>query len=176
MNLSGPNVIHFGRKSQFGPDQFILVVTILFWSWPNHYGQFQINLVRPKPFWTDQNCFGHIEGQDISFPTSEIFFFGIQVFEIRNSNGNSILWVHQRIEVHHRQTQTKPPKAYFSIYPTRFCKQTCNLYWGIFYIRKCIQCCFTMVRNYFWIIILIFIHILSGQKCLERLIFGLKPW
>ena len=65
--LSGPNVIHFGRKSQFGPDQFILVVTISFWSWPNHYGQVQINLVRPKPFWTDQNCFGHIEEQGISW-------------------------------------------------------------------------------------------------------------
>ena len=63
MNWSGPNVIHFGRKSQFGPAQFILVVTISFWSRPNHYGQVQINLVRPKPFWTDQNCFGHIEGQ-----------------------------------------------------------------------------------------------------------------
>ena len=63
MNWSGPNVIHFGRKSQFGPDQFVLVVTISFWSRPNHYGQVQINLVRPKPFWTDQNCFGHIEGQ-----------------------------------------------------------------------------------------------------------------
>ena len=25
-----------------------------------------INLVRPKPFWTDQNCFGHIERQGIS--------------------------------------------------------------------------------------------------------------
>ena len=36
-----------------------------FWSWPNHYGQMQINLVRPKPFWTDQSCFGHIEGQGI---------------------------------------------------------------------------------------------------------------
>ena len=23
-------------------------------------------MVRPKPFWTDQNCFGHIEGQGIS--------------------------------------------------------------------------------------------------------------
>ena len=65
MNCSGPNVIHFGRKSQFGSDQFILVMTISFWSWPNHYGQVQINLVRPKPFWTDQNCFGHIEGQGI---------------------------------------------------------------------------------------------------------------
>ena len=65
MNWSGPNVIHFGRKSQFGPDQFILVVTISFWSRPNHYGQVKINLVRPKPFWTDQNCFGHIEGQGI---------------------------------------------------------------------------------------------------------------
>ena len=49
----------------FGPDHFILVVTLLFWSWPNHYGQVQINLVRPKPFWTDQNCFGHIEGKGI---------------------------------------------------------------------------------------------------------------
>ena len=29
-------------------------------------GQVQINLVRPKLFWTDQNCFGHIEGQGIS--------------------------------------------------------------------------------------------------------------
>ena len=65
MNWSGPNVIHFGRKSQFGPDHFILVETLLFWSRPNHYGQVQINLVRPKPFWTNQNCFGHIEGQGI---------------------------------------------------------------------------------------------------------------
>ena len=32
MNWSGPNVIHFGRKSQFGSDQFILVPTISFWS------------------------------------------------------------------------------------------------------------------------------------------------
>ena len=65
MNWSGPNVIHFGRKSQFGPDQFILVVTISFWSRTNHYGQVQINLVRRKPFWNDQNCFGQIEGQGI---------------------------------------------------------------------------------------------------------------
>ena len=66
MNWSGPNVIHFGRKSQFGPDQFILVMTISFWSSPNHYGQVQIKLVRPKLFWTNQNCFGHIERQGIS--------------------------------------------------------------------------------------------------------------
>ena len=65
MNWSGPNVIHFGRKSQFGPYQFIFVVTISFWPRPNHYGQAQINLDRPKPFWTNQNCFGHIEGQGI---------------------------------------------------------------------------------------------------------------
>ena len=50
---------------------FILVenhnldLTNSIWSWPNHYGQVQISLVRPKPYWTDQNCFGHIEGQDI---------------------------------------------------------------------------------------------------------------
>ena len=66
MNWSGPNVIHFGRKSQFGPDQFILVVTISFWLRPNHYGHVQINLIRPKPFWTDKKCFGHIKGQGIS--------------------------------------------------------------------------------------------------------------
>ena len=60
-------MIQVGRKSQFGPDQFILVVTISFWSRPNHYGQDQINLVGPKPFWTDQNYFGHIEGQGIGF-------------------------------------------------------------------------------------------------------------
>ena len=80
MNWSGPNVIHLGRKSQFGPDQFILVATISFWSRPNHYGQVQINLVRPKPFWTNQNCFGHIEGQGIHHPTDTIInAYGFQV-------------------------------------------------------------------------------------------------
>ena len=29
------------------------------WSSPNQFGI-------PKPFWTDQNCFGHLEGQGIS--------------------------------------------------------------------------------------------------------------
>ena len=43
----------------------ILDLTTSFWLWPNHYGQVQINLVRPKSFWTDQNCFGHTEGQCI---------------------------------------------------------------------------------------------------------------
>ena len=56
MNWSGPNVIHFGRKSQFGSDQFILVVTISFWS-------NQIIMVKSKSIWSDQNHFGHIEGQ-----------------------------------------------------------------------------------------------------------------
>ena len=63
MKWSGPNCDLLSKWITFGPEQFILVVTISFWSWPNHYGQAQINLVRPKPFWTDQNCFGHIEGQ-----------------------------------------------------------------------------------------------------------------
>ena len=46
---------------------------ITIWTWPIHFGrnhfilvetgQVQINLVRPKPFWTGQNCFGHIEGR-----------------------------------------------------------------------------------------------------------------
>ena len=53
------------ENTQFGPDQFILVVTISFWSRPNHCGQVQINLIRPKQFWTEQNCFGHREGQGV---------------------------------------------------------------------------------------------------------------
>ena len=40
-------------------------MTISFWSLPNDYVQAQINLDRLKPFWTIQNCFGHIEGQGI---------------------------------------------------------------------------------------------------------------
>ena len=53
-------------------------LTNSFWSWPFHFGCDQIimvksksiwwdqnHLVRPKPFLTDQNCFGHIEGQGI---------------------------------------------------------------------------------------------------------------
>ena len=67
MNWSSSNCDFLPKWIKFGPDQFILVVTISFWSWPNHYGQVQINLVRPKPFWTNQNCFGYIEGQGISF-------------------------------------------------------------------------------------------------------------
>ena len=54
MNWSGPNVTHFGRKSQFGPDQFILVYLD------------QIIMVKSKSIWSDQNCFGHIEGQGIN--------------------------------------------------------------------------------------------------------------
>ena len=48
MNWSGPNVIHFGRKSQFGPDQFILVMTKSLWSSPNEFGQTKTILDRPK--------------------------------------------------------------------------------------------------------------------------------
>ena len=73
MNWLRPNCDSF---LQFGRDQFILVVTISFWSRPNHYGQVQINLVRPKPFWTDQNCFGDIEGQGIIVPFQVQNYFG----------------------------------------------------------------------------------------------------
>ena len=54
---------------------FILVenhnldLTNSFWLIPNHYGQVQINLVRPKPFWTDQNCFGNIEDKALANKT-----------------------------------------------------------------------------------------------------------
>ena len=47
--------IHFGRKSWFGPDQFILVMTISFWSRPNDYGHI---MVKSKSIWSDQNHFG----------------------------------------------------------------------------------------------------------------------
>ena len=66
MNWSGPNcdflpnwITIWTWPIHFGCDHFILVVTKSLWS-------SQINLVRPKPFWTDRNCFGHIEGQGIS--------------------------------------------------------------------------------------------------------------
>ena len=78
MNWSDPNCDFLPKWITFGPDQFILVVTISFWSWPNHYGQVQINLVRPKPFWTDQNRFGHIEGQGIS--TQPWYTFALKGF------------------------------------------------------------------------------------------------
>ena len=60
MNWSGPNRDFLPKWFTIGPNQFILVVTISFWSWLNHYGQVQINLVRQKPFWTDLNNFSHI--------------------------------------------------------------------------------------------------------------------
>ena len=57
MNWSGPNVIHFDRKSQFGPDQFghdhfILVETKSSWSSPNQFGQTKTILDRSKLFWS----------------------------------------------------------------------------------------------------------------------------
>ena len=69
MNWSGQNCNFQPKRITFGQGQFILVVTILFWLWPNHYVKVQINLVGPKPFWTDQNCFGHLEGQGIRIGT-----------------------------------------------------------------------------------------------------------
>ena len=41
-------VIFYQNESQFGPDQFILVVTISFWSWPFHFGRDQIIMVKSK--------------------------------------------------------------------------------------------------------------------------------
>ena len=51
-------VINFGRKSQVGPDQFILVGTISFWLGPFHFGHDQIIMVKSKSIWSDQNNFG----------------------------------------------------------------------------------------------------------------------
>ena len=64
MNWSSPKLWFSTKMKHIWT--FILVVTISIWSWPNHYCQVQINLVGPKSFWTDQNCFDHIEGRGIS--------------------------------------------------------------------------------------------------------------
>ena len=86
-------MIHFGKKNHN------LDLTISFWSRPNHNGQVQIELVRPKPFWTDQNCFGHIEGQGISHrnlytPTQALLFFSISMPATHISSAviSSFLW------------------------------------------------------------------------------------
>ena len=59
-------VIFYQNESQFGPEQFIFVGLFHFGCEKNHYGQVQINFARPKLFWTNQNCFGHIEGHGIN--------------------------------------------------------------------------------------------------------------
>ena len=82
MNWSGPNSDYLPKWITFGPDQFILVMTISFWLWPNHYGQVQINLVRLKPFWTNQNCFGHIEGQGITVKSKSKISQNLGPFQI----------------------------------------------------------------------------------------------
>ena len=51
-----------------------LDLTNSFWSWPFHFGRDQIIMVRPKTFWTNQNCLGHIEGQG----TISRYFWKIQ--------------------------------------------------------------------------------------------------
>jgi hypothetical protein len=77
---------------------FILVenhdldLTISFWLRPNHYGQVQINLVRPKSFWTDQNCFGHIEGQGIHLPR----FLSDRITQIRFFLFFRLTWMNVR--------------------------------------------------------------------------------
>ena len=51
-------VINFGRKSQVGPDQFILVGTISFWLGPFHFGWDHFILVMTKSLWSSLNQFG----------------------------------------------------------------------------------------------------------------------
>ena len=58
------------------------------WSSPNQFGQTKTILVRPKPFWIDQNCFGHLKGQGSSGDFAKHFsnllhflaFYGIMRF------------------------------------------------------------------------------------------------
>ena len=66
MKWSRPKWIGQVQIVIFYQNESHLDLTNSFWSWPFHFGRDQINLVRPKPFWTDQNCFGHIEGQSIN--------------------------------------------------------------------------------------------------------------
>ena len=47
-------VIFYQNESQFGPDQFILVVTKSLWSSPNKFGPTKTILDRPKLFWSDR--------------------------------------------------------------------------------------------------------------------------
>ena len=84
-----------------------LDLTNSFWSRPNHFGQVQINLVRPEPFWTDQNCFGHIEGQGISFmylvsvyPTNRIK--KIQCKHYLRPSDQLLLWLNYAYDSGHR--------------------------------------------------------------------------
>ena len=65
MKWSWPKWIGQVQIVIFYQNESHLDLTNSFWSWPNHYGQVQFNFVRSKPFWTNQNCFGHIKGQDI---------------------------------------------------------------------------------------------------------------
>ena len=44
----------------------VLVGPKWFWSWPFHFGRDQIIMVKSKSIWSDQNCFGHTEGQGMS--------------------------------------------------------------------------------------------------------------
>ena len=68
-----------------------LVVTISFWSRPNHYGQVQINSVRPKPFWIDPECFGHIEGQGIGVESLWIKLYNYNlIFASKNNTSSNI--------------------------------------------------------------------------------------
>ena len=51
-------MIFYKNESQFEPDHFI-------W-YTFHFGRDQIIMVKSKSILSDQNCFGHIEGQGIS--------------------------------------------------------------------------------------------------------------
>ena len=48
-----------------GPNCDFLPKWITIWTWPIHFGCDQIIMVKSKSIWSDQNCFGHIEGQGI---------------------------------------------------------------------------------------------------------------
>ena len=49
-------------------------------------------LVRPKPFWTDQNCFGHIEGQGSRMQNGSFTYEQMDGFNFLPICGTGHLW------------------------------------------------------------------------------------
>ena len=77
MKWSRPKWIGQVQIVIFYQNESHLDLTNSFWLWPFHFGQDQIIMVKSKSiwsgqnlFWTDQNSFGHIEGQGIKLTYS----------------------------------------------------------------------------------------------------------
>ena len=65
MKCSRPKWIGQVQIVIFDFENHNLDLTNSFWSRPFHFGRDQIIMVKSKSIWSDQNHFGHIEGQGI---------------------------------------------------------------------------------------------------------------